>query len=47
MKITVPTIDFGTSKIVTMVAQSNGERYGDIVGLRRCADAERIFWQDG
>ena len=31
MKITVPTIDFGTSKIVTMVAQSNGERC-DIVG---------------
>lgn len=31
MKITVPTIDFGTCKIVTMVAQSNGERC-DIVG---------------
>ena len=31
MKITVPTIDFGTSKIVTLVAQSNGERC-DIVG---------------
>ena len=41
MKITVPTIDFGTSKIVTLVAQSNGERC-DIVGSGGCA-VQRIF----